>query len=150
MTMASSPSWGDLTVGELTGTSVATVRDDQDVLAVLDVLRTTGLRHVVVVDRAGEFVAVLSDRLGVECAGMDRRQLQATRVRDLVLDRQARIAPEQPVRDAATLALRHSAGALAVTDPNGQVLGIVTGADLLRALVDSGADGDLGDEDADD
>lgn len=125
-----------LTVGDLMSRSVATVRDDQSVRTALDMLRTTALRHLVVVNKHDQFVGVLSDRVGVESAGQDERQLATARVRDLALDRRAQTQADRRLPDAVRLVLHHSAGALAVTDENGRVVGIVTGADLLRGLLE--------------
>lgn len=124
------------TVADLMSRSVATVREDQDLGTALQMLRTTGLRHLVVVTTRGEFVGVLSDRVGVECAGQDARQLAMAQVRDLRLDRRAQTGAECRIPDAVRMVLQHSAGALAVTDENAWVHGIVTGADLLRGLLE--------------
>lgn len=125
-----------MTVGDLMSRSVATVREDQDLGTALQMLRTTGLRHLVAVTKDGEFVGVLSDRVGVECAGQDARQLAMAQVRDLRLDRRAQTGAEHRIPEAVRMVLHYSAGALAVTDANARVLGIVTGADLLRGLLD--------------
>lgn len=124
------------TVGDLMSRSVATVRENQSLGTALQMLHTTGLRHLVVVTGSGEFVGVLSDRVGIETTGRDERQLAVAQVRDLALDPRASTRAERPVLEAARMVLHHSAGALAVTDENARVLGIVTGADLLRGLLE--------------
>jgi predicted transcriptional regulator len=125
-----------LTVGDLMSPSVATVREDQDLRTALEMFRTTGLRHLVVVTGAGEFVGVLGDRVGIDLAGQDERQLAIARVHDLPQDRRAQTAAGTGIVEAARSVLHHSAGALAVTNENGHVIGIVTGADLLRGLLE--------------
>jgi predicted transcriptional regulator len=123
-------------VGDLMSRFVATVRDDRSLGTALQMLRTTGLRHLVVVNKDGEFIGVISDRLGVELAGRDARELALARVRDLTFDGMAQTTARCRIVDAAHLVLRQSAGALAVTDRNCRVVGIITGADLLRGLAE--------------
>ena len=121
-------------VDDVMTTSVATVREDDALSDALERFRIGGLRHVVVVDGDGRFAGLLNDRLAVEYFGHDPRALRCTRVRDTVFDRRTSVAVGTPVVVATKEILRHSAGALAVVDENLAVVGVITGADLLRSF----------------
>lgn len=125
------------TVDDLMSTSVAVVHEQDDMWSVLQRFHLGGLRHLVVLDGDERFVCVLSDRLVVDNVEYVRRELECVRVGHAVLERGTGIASGSSVRDAATQVLNHASGALAVIDGDGHVLGIVTGADLLRELVSS-------------
>lgn len=118
-------------------TSVAAVHESDDVWGVLQRFQLCGLRHIVVLDEAEQFVSVLNDRLAADQVGRDRRELELLRVRDVVFDRHTFVVTGTPLQDAAREMLRHSAGALAIVDSDRHVLGVVTGADVLRSLVAS-------------
>lgn len=124
-----------LTVDDVMSAPVATVGASEDLWAAIDRFNVCGLRHLVVVDDSGAFAGVLGDRLATDAVRHDRRELELTRVRDLALDRRTCVPSGTGLVDAAARMLHHSAGALAVVDEHTRVLGIVTGADLLRAMV---------------
>jgi CBS domain-containing protein len=126
----------DEPVDHVMSTSVVAIRADDDVANALAVLRLGALRHLVVVDDDGRFVGIVGDRLLVDhCGPLDAPTL--VRVKDVLFDTTACVAPGTTIAAAARRMLRHSAGALAVVDTQSRVLGVVTGADLLRALVGS-------------
>lgn len=125
----------DLTVDDLMSTSVAVVHARDDLWSVLQRFHLGGLRHLVVLGEDDRFVCVLSDRLVVDHVEYDRRELETVRLDHVVLDRGTCIPTGSGVVAAATHVLQHASGALAVVDGDRRVLGIVTGADLLRALV---------------
>jgi CBS domain-containing protein len=115
--------------------SIAAVHDHDHVWSVLERLHLGALRHIVVLDRTERFLGVLSDRLAADYVGRDRLELECVRVRDVVFDPHTSVASGTPLGDAAHEMLRHSAGALAVVDGDRRVLGIVTGADVMRRLL---------------
>jgi CBS domain-containing protein len=116
-------------------TSVVSVDENEDLLTALSLLRLGALRHLVVVDSQGRFAAVVSDRLLVDHCDGDPRRARLTRMKDVIFDADAVVPSGTTVIDAARRMLHHSAGAVAVVDDRSVVLGVVTGADLLRALV---------------
>ncbi len=115
--------------------SVAAVHEHDHVWSVLERLNLGGLRHIVVLDTTERFLGVLSDRLAADNVGRDRRELECIRVGDVVFDPHTSVPSGTTLGDAGHEMLRHSAGAVAVVDRDRHVLGVVTGADVLRCLL---------------
>jgi len=57
------------------------------------------------------------------------------RVRDVMAHRAEGVSPTTPVRDAVMYMVRRGWRALPVVDPNGQVLGIISESDIMRAIL---------------
>ena len=127
------------TVDDVMTAPVATVRASDGLRAAINRFYVCALRHLIVVDDSGRFVGVINDRVATIAVEQDQHELDRTSVRDLALDRDTVVRTGTSVLEAAEEMLRHSAGALAVTDDRGRVIGIVTGADLLRAFVEDAA-----------
>lgn len=106
----------------------------------------TSLRHLVVLDSGGNLVGVLDDRRVLSRWPLDAMSLHRQTVGQLVrplsgdLPAPPPVHHAAPVSTAAALMLRCQVDALAVVDDQGTVVGIVTGSDLLRALVQIAAD----------
>lgn len=95
----------------------------------LATMRDAGVSHAIVL-RGTELAGVLSERdLGGSFGGVVRAHHF---VADLMQAEPVVIDPEADVRHAAELMLDHDVGCLPVTE-RGQVIGIVTRSDLLRA-----------------
>jgi acetoin utilization protein AcuB len=112
------------------------------------VMRERRFRHLPVVDEAGRLVGMVTDRdLGVldsapgeYLTGADRGRLRAlasrlddVRVRDVMTWDAVTISPAAPVAQAAAVMASARVGCLPVVD-GGQLVGIVTASDALRAL----------------
>jgi CBS domain-containing membrane protein/CBS domain-containing protein len=128
------PSAAGEPVDQVMSTSVVALRADEDVATALAVLRVGGLRHLVVIDGDARFLGMVSDRLLVDQES-PRPGPTLVRIKDVLFDTKACVPPGTTIAEAARRMLQHSAGALAVVDAESKVLGVVTGADLLRALV---------------
>jgi len=57
------------------------------------------------------------------------------RVRDVMIHRREGVSPATPVREAVQFMIRRGWRALTVVDAGGQVLGIISESDILRAIV---------------
>jgi CBS domain-containing protein len=100
----------------------------------LQVMVTTGVRHLPVVDR-GRVLGVLVETDLIRCLGGEGHRLATAAM--ITLRQLYRPAPELPptarVSDAARHMFADVSGGVLVTD-NGRVLGIVTATDLVRLL----------------
>jgi acetoin utilization protein AcuB len=111
---------------------------------VWDLMRDMEIRHVPVV-QAGTLLGILSERdlarldvnrvLTVEGADALRRDL-ATPVVDVMSADVITIEPETTLSDVVAVFLESKVGALPVVEPSGEVVGIVSYIDVLRALQD--------------
>jgi acetoin utilization protein AcuB len=123
-----------------------TVTPDVSLAEVWDLMRDRGIRHVPVVDE-GALVGMLSDRdlahfdmtrlLTLEGADAFRRELSTPVVKVMSPDVIA-VGPEAEVGEVVDLLLEHRVGAVPVVRPEtGELIGIVSYIDVLRALRDS-------------
>ncbi len=96
------------------------------VAEVTRLMRSEGIRHVVVVD-GGDLVGIVSDR---DVRGAARDATAAGMMTEIVLT----VAPETPLTDAARAMLERKVGALPVLDGD-RLVGILSQADALEALL---------------
>jgi len=119
----------------------ASVRSDERLDFVDDVMALGRVRHLPVVDD-GKLVGVVTQRdlLAASLTRVldfdyqERRTfLRSIDVREVMTGRPITLAPGATLAEAASLMLRHKIGCLPVVGPGGEALGLVTETDLLRA-----------------
>ena len=119
----------------------ASVRSDEHLDFVDDVMALGRVRHMPVVD-GGKLVGVVSQRdllaaslsKVLDFDGKERRTfLRSVDVREVMAARPITVAPGASLAEAAALLLRHKIGCLPVVGPGGEALGLLTETDLLRA-----------------
>jgi acetoin utilization protein AcuB len=111
---------------------VITVAPRSGVTEALRLLRTRGIRHLLVMD-GDALVGIVSDR-DLKQAGAQAERL-ADRVVDDIMSRIViTIDPSAPVEDAARLMLHEKISALPVIEA-GRLIGIVTETDMVRLFV---------------
>ena len=116
---------------------VLTVETDETLWDAWQLLFVSGLRHLVVIDRFGQTVGVLSDRNILAEVPATAEHLSGKRVSDVL----ARvpvvvIGPHADPREAAAVMARATSEAVPVIDEDGRLVGIVTESDLVRWLGD--------------
>ncbi len=131
----------DTTVEHIMQREFASVRSDERLDLVDDVMALGRVRHMPVVDD-GKLVGVVSQRdllaasltRVLDFDNQERRTfLRSIDVREVMSGRPITVAPSATLREAAALMLRHKIGCLPVIGPGGEALGLVTETDLLRA-----------------
>jgi len=100
----------------------------------LQTMAAQGLRHLVVVDDAGRYQGILSDRAVAAAWAADFGCLPRVPVAAVLDTRLACVSADARVIDAARKMRAAGSDAVAVLDPDGTVLGIVTGSDLVALL----------------
>ena len=132
---ASSPS--RVLVRDIMSQPVLTVEVDETLWDAWQLLFVSGLRHLVVIDKYGQTVGVLSDRNILAEVPATADHLSSRLVSD-VLARvpMVSIRPEADPREAAAMMARSMCEAVPVHDPDGRLVGIVTESDLVRWLGD--------------
>ena len=132
---ASTPS--HVLVRDIMSQPVLTVETDETLWDAWQLLFVSGLRHLVVIDKYGQTVGVLSDRNILAEVPATAEHLSSKRVSD-VLARVpvVMIGPEADPRAAAAVMARATSEAVPVVDEDGRLVGIVTEADLVRWLGD--------------
>jgi acetoin utilization protein AcuB len=123
-------------LGEIMQTGVKTAGPEEAAETAFQRMRLQKVRHLVVVDKSGGILGVLSDRdLG---AGRGEALRRNRRVADLMTRRPITVAPDTSVRQAANLLRGHNIGCVPIVDA-GRLVGIVTTSDLL-VLIGRGAE----------
>ena len=120
---------------------VASVRSDERLDFVDDVMALGRVRHMPVVDD-GKLVGVVTQRdllaaslsRALDFDAQERRTfLRSVNVGEVMSKKPITVGPHATLHEAAQLLLRHKIGCLPVVGPGGEALGLVTETDLLRA-----------------
>jgi CBS-domain-containing membrane protein len=141
-----------VTAGEIMTTDVVTVNPDTPVADVAAVMGRRGVSGVPVVDRDHRVVGVISEkdflsRMGAKeplnfmslvagclktkgCVALPMKQALA---RDLMSAPAVTVTPDTAVKDIAALLTRKGINRVAVTDPTGRLLGLVSRGDIVKA-----------------
>ena len=129
-----------LRVRELMTWDVVTVLPDMDTEAAWDLMSDRQLRHLVVVDRDGDLLGVVSHRDLLRQAlieqpdlprYVERELLARTTVREVMAQPVVTADPEQDLAEAARTLFDNKIGCLPVVEGN-RVVGILTESDYVR------------------
>jgi acetoin utilization protein AcuB/CBS domain-containing protein len=125
-----------------------TLKLDAPVSAALALMRKHDLQHLPIVLDTGELCGMITqgDIRGAEmlrAAGLDPSliadALKRLNVYEVIGERLIVATPTTSLREAALLMLEHKIGGLPVVDSSGDVVGIITESDILRAFVETPA-----------
>jgi CBS domain-containing protein len=120
---------------------VASVRSDERLDFVDDVMALGRVRHMPVVDD-GKLVGIVTQRdllaaslsRALDFDARERRTfLRSVEVGEVMSRKPITVGPKTKLSEAAQLLLRHKIGCLPVVGPDGEALGLLTETDLLRA-----------------
>ena len=123
------------TVGQIMTQKMTSLSPQNSVMEAVNLFSECGFRHLPVVDAAGKFVGVLSDRdvlrAMIRTPHSDRTSIESIMVREPVTAR-----AEMPLTDVIDVVIFHRIGCLPILDAAGKLCGIVTTTDLLGAFHD--------------
>lgn len=128
-------------VAEIMKTRVATIEMDDDLETVRELFSQAPFHHLLVVDETRQLVGILSDKdlykalspyLDSLAENQRDRDTLARRVHQVMTRQPITVSPQLPVAEAIERVLAHGISCLPVLE-NGQICGIVTWRDLLRA-----------------
>jgi len=119
-------------VHDIMQSRVITITPKTGVTEALGLLRTRGVRHLVIVD-GDTLVGIVSDRDVKQAGALDERLGRWT-VAEIMKRPVITIEPTAPVEDAAQLMLAEKISALPITE-GGRLVGIVTETDIVRLFV---------------
>ena len=144
-----------ITAAEIMTTDVVTVKPDTPVADVAAAMGKRGVSGVPVVDAGQKVVGVISEkdfltRMGVKDAknfmslvagclktrGCVALPIKVALAGDLMSSPAVTVTPDTPVRDIAALFTRKGINRVAVTDPSGRLLGLVSRGDIVKATMD--------------
>lgn len=110
-----------------------TVRDNTDYWKASEIMREKDLHHIPVINQDETVVGILTLR-DLKMAAMHFGEADVE-VSEVMHSPVVTVAPGEALADAARLMIDNKIGGLPVLD-DGQIVGILTETDLLRALVD--------------
>jgi CBS domain-containing membrane protein len=141
-----------VTAAEIMTTDVVAVKPDTPVTDVAAAMGKRGVSGVPVVDAENKVVGVISEkdflsRMGVKDAknfmslvasclmtkGCVALPIKAALAGDLMNSPAVTVGPDTPVRDLARLLTQKGINRMAVTDPAGRLLGLVSRGDIIKA-----------------
>ncbi len=134
-----------LRVRDLMTADVFTIRADESIQALQDLMNEKFIRHVPVVDDEDALVGLVSDRDLMRQAQLAdvtlplsarREVLNAARVADIMTDDVATVDVDAPVAEAAAIMLENKYGCVPVLE-EGLLAGILTEADFVRHVADT-------------
>jgi len=111
-----------------------TIRDDTDYWKAFEIMQKKDLHHIPVVNENNKVVGILTRR-DLKIAAMHFGETQVE-VSEVMHSPVVTIAPGELLTEAAKQMIDNRIGGLPVLDANGQIVGILTETDLLRALID--------------
>lgn len=146
-----------VTAAEIMTTDVVTVEPDTPVSEVAAAMGRRGVSGVPVVDAGQKVVGIISEkdfltRMGVQDAknfmslvanclmtkGCMALPSECALARDLMNSPAVSVALDTPVRDIAALLTQRGINRVAVTDPAGRLLGLVSRGDIVKATMGRG------------
>ena len=144
----------EVTAAEIMTTDVVTVSPETPVAEVAEAMGRRGVSGVPVVNAAQKVVGVISEkdfltRMGVKdaknfmslLAGCLKTKacvalpIKVTLAADLMSSPAVTVTPETPLREIAALLTQKSINRVAVTGPDGRLLGLVSRADIVKAAM---------------
>jgi CBS domain-containing membrane protein len=147
-----------VTAAEIMTTDVVAVNPDTPVAEVAAAMGSRGVSGVPVVDAEYKVVGVISEkdflsRMGVKeprnfmslvagclkTKGCVALPIKHALAKDIMTSPAVTVAPGTPVRDIAALLTQKSINRVAVTDPGGRLLGLVSRGDIVQATMGRGA-----------
>jgi len=111
-----------------------TMRDDTDYWQAFKIMQDKNLHHIPVVSETNAVVGILTRR-DLKVASMHFKEASVD-VSEVMHGPVNTITPGEPLAEAARQMIDNRIGGLPVVDSNGQLVGILTETDLLRALID--------------
>jgi CBS domain-containing protein len=123
---------GDLAAA-LARTPLLCIEAHQSTSDAWQMLVVSGLRHLVVTDEAGSFIAVLTDRDIVSATSLQPSLLLATAICDVAsTGATAVVTQDTTASQAAAIMLSKALEALVVTDARQHPIALITESDLLH------------------
>lgn len=123
-----------MTTGDL-----ITAEADDDLSVALEVFRQGRISHIPVLSGGSKLVGVLSPsdvlKLAAGAQAAPRRGKAGSRVGDVMTKNIETVRPTALVRQAAQLFISGGFHSLLVTASDGELVGIVTSSDIIRALI---------------
>lgn len=136
----------ELKVRDLMTEKVYSIREDEDLARLNDLMSDIRVRHVPVVDKEGQLMGLVSHRDLLRSALHLEEGLPSSQVRDLLKNTAVReimvtdvetTDPNEDIREAGRILLENKLGCLPVVEGNGLV-GILTEADFVKYVVEEG------------
>ncbi|MCP4767565.1 MAG: CBS domain-containing protein [Gammaproteobacteria bacterium] len=111
-----------------------TIRDDTAYWEAFDIMQEKDLHHIPVVNESNAVVGLITRR-DLQIAAMHFKEASVD-VSEVMHSPVVTISPGERLSEAAKQMIDNRIGGLPVLDSNGQIVGILTETDLLRALID--------------
>ena len=124
--------------------SVITIGPNAGIIEAKEKMEENGIRHLPVIDEHNKVVGIITDR-DVRSAmpsvfstcreDIGTQRISALTVSEVMMKDVVTISPMDTLQDALLLIHRSRKGALPVVDSNGELKGIITRRDLIRAFI---------------
>jgi acetoin utilization protein AcuB len=111
-----------------------TIRDDAVYWKAFNIMQEKDLHHIPVVNENNALVGLIARR-DLQIAAMHFKEVPVE-VSEVMHSPVVTISPGELLSEAAKKMIDKRIGGLPVLDTNGQIVGILTETDLLRALID--------------
>ena len=141
-----SPPRRERLVRDLMTERVYTLRENDRLLDLEELMSSRHVRHVPVVDRDGELIGLVTHRdlargvlgrIQELPIGVEEDLLRRRRVGEIMVTEPETIEPDTPLREAAEIMLENKIGCLPVTEGT-RLVGILTEADFVRDFLERG------------
>jgi CBS domain-containing membrane protein len=136
----------ELEVRDLMTDTVFSLRPNDDLESLLDLMDTRHVRHVPIVDRDGNLVGLVTHRdLSRSALGpqdelplsVQKEILRRRRIREIMATEVETVEPEEDLRNAAEMLIENKIGCLPVVEGE-HLVGILTESDFVKHFVERG------------
>lgn len=132
-------------IKEIMTPTVISIRSDQSLLEVRELMLSNNLRRIPVTDKEGLLMGIVTDRdvsraTPSDASVLDRYEanylLGKLKVSDIMTKSVWTVRESDSVETAAYLLYTHKVGALPVVDGTNHITGIISDTDIFKAFVD--------------
>jgi CBS domain-containing protein len=119
-------------VGNLMTRAVKTLRPEDPLKRAWEMIEGTGFRHIPITNRNGKIEGLLSDR---DLLPLNKIHASEKPISEIMTIRVLTCFSDSPLREAASIMMEEGFSSLPVVNVSGELLGLLTTSDILKALV---------------
>ncbi len=130
-----------LSAGDIMSSPVVSVEQTTVMAVVSDIMATKRFRHVPVINPQKKIVGILSDRDVLRFnikAAVNKLDVQNVLASTIMVSHVLTARPEAEIKEVVRVMFEERIGAMPIVNNSGEIIGIITRSDILRAVLTQG------------